>query len=120
MDTTPLFSDIPHPTHEEKTYDFKRRVKKRTRTSYPVRYYYIDFGLSYLFPPEVTAPPFPIVIGGDKSVPEYEDPSILRDPFKIDIYCLGNIIRVEFMDVSIFIYKPLQALTSLNETVEDS
>ena len=100
MDPTPLFSEIPHPIRRYKSYDFTHQVKQHTRTSHPTRYFYIDFGLAYLFSPGEDVPRVPLAVGGDKTAPEYKDPDALRDPYKLDVYCLGNIIREHFMDVS--------------------
>ncbi len=99
MDPTPLLSESPHPAEPERSYDFKRKVKQRTRTEYPTQYYIIDFGLSRKFSPgdELVAP---VSYGGDKSVPEYKDPSrSVSNPFAIDVYCLGNLVREWFVDV---------------------
>lgn len=99
MDPAPLYSDIPHPIHSEMSYDFKRKVRQYTRTDHPTRYYYIDFGLSVKFAPgEETVSP--INIGGDRSVPEFENESGMYNPFQADIYTLGNLIREDFMKVS--------------------
>ncbi|KAM5533182.1 hypothetical protein V8D89_013138 [Ganoderma adspersum] len=100
MDPVPVFSNIPHPTHSYKSYDFKRSISTRTRTSHPTKYFYIDFGLSWRLPSEDPSPRIGVDIGGDKSVPEYKDPQGLHDPYKIDVYCLGNILREYFMDRS--------------------
>ena len=100
MDPKPLFSEQPHPIDLSKSYDFKRRVKQYTRTGHPTTYYYIDFGLSYRFSSEEPNPLVPVAFGGDKSVPEYMDPSTPKDPYKIDVYCLGNLIREDLMGVS--------------------
>ncbi|TBU31672.1 kinase-like domain-containing protein [Dichomitus squalens] len=101
MDTVPLLSEIPHPTywHSDKSYDFKRSIKTRTRTSYPPRYYYIDFGLSYELSPEEPSPRLRVALGGDKSAPEYKNRDAPLDPYKLDIYCLGNLIREHFINV---------------------
>ena len=99
MESTPLLSEIPHPIDLGRSYDFKRTIKPRTRTAYPTRYHIIDFGLSRKFSPgdELIAP---FSHGGDKSVPEYKDPSrTVGNPFAIDVYCLGNMIREWFIDV---------------------
>lgn len=99
MDPIPLLSEIPHPIRRERSYDYKRKVKQRTRTEYPTRYYIIDFGLSRKFSPgdELIAP---VSRGGDKSVPEYKDPSrTVSNPFAIDVYCLGNLIQEWFVAV---------------------
>ncbi|TFK92728.1 hypothetical protein K466DRAFT_480092 [Polyporus arcularius HHB13444] len=100
MDPVPLLSEIPHPNFPKRSYDFKRKVKQRTRTERPTKYYIIDFGLSRTFSPgeDLVAP---VSYGGDKSVPEYKDPSRAEsNPFAIDVYCLGNTMRKWFVDKS--------------------
>ncbi len=99
MHPFPLLSDIPHPTHPRRSYDFRRKVKHSTRTERPTRYYIIDFGLSRSFSPgqRLIAP---TNIGGDRTVPEYLDPSGLSNPFPIDVYHLGNMIKTHFVRVS--------------------
>ena len=99
MDPTPLFSEIPHPTTPDRCYDFKHKVKRYTRTERPTRYHYIDFGLSIKFSPGQDTN-CQIVYGGDRSAPEYNNPSGLYNPFYLDIYTLANMIREEFIDVS--------------------
>lgn len=122
MEPTPLISHIPHPTHYTKSYDFKHYIRKRTRTSFPTRYFYIDFGLSYRLSPENLSPRIHVAIGGDKTIPEYKDPHSLHDPYKIDVYCLGNIIQEHFMDVSLFrsLYRPGVSLTVSTAVTEDA
>ena len=98
MEPIPLLSDVPHPTHPHRSYDFQRKVKQSTRTKRPTKYYIIDFGLSRQFSPgeELIAP---LNIGGDRSVPEYQDPSRMHNPFPIDVYHLGNMIKTRYMKV---------------------
>ncbi|KAF5378260.1 hypothetical protein D9615_008795 [Tricholomella constricta] len=56
----------------------------------PIKYYFIDFGLSKWFYPKANIV-FSGVYGQDRTVPEHklEEP---HDPFKVDIYQLGNVI----------------------------
>ncbi len=98
MDPTPLFSDMPHPAYPKKSYDFKKKVTGYTRTERPTKYYIIDFGLSRKFSPG-DAFIAPTSFGGDRSVPEYQDPSGLSNPFPIDVYSFGNLIREDFLEV---------------------
>ncbi|KAI1795563.1 kinase-like domain-containing protein, partial [Ganoderma leucocontextum] len=100
MDPAPLFSESPHPVRPHRSYDFKRRVTQLTRTSHPTKYYYIDFGLSILCRPPDASPLIHVSFGGDKTVPEYEEPAVLRDPYKIDVYCLGNLLQNQFLGKS--------------------
>ncbi|TFK92735.1 hypothetical protein K466DRAFT_581647 [Polyporus arcularius HHB13444] len=109
MDPMPLISEVPHPVWEHRRFvDPERRIKRRIRTDHPVRYYIIDFGLSRRFSP---GEPHiaPIVFGGDKSVPEYKNAPGDCDPFKVDIYHLGNMIREDFMQecLSLDFMRPL-------------
>ena len=98
MEPIPLLSDVPHPTHPHRSYDFQRKVKQSTRTKRPTKYYIIDFGLSRQFSPgeELIAS---LNIGGDRSVPEYQDPSRMHNPFPIDVYHLGNMIKTRYTKV---------------------
>ncbi|KAI0709576.1 kinase-like domain-containing protein [Cerioporus squamosus] len=100
MDPMPLLSEVPHPVWKNRSYiDPERKLKRYIRTDHPVRYYIIDFGLSTKFSagePHIA----PIVFGGDRSVPEYKDAPGDCDPFKVDIYHLGNMIREDFMQES--------------------
>lgn len=101
MDPVPLHSEITHPNHPKRSYDFKRKVKLHTRTECPTKYYIIDFGLSRTFSPgeELVAP---VSKGGDRSVPEYKDPTrAVSNPFAIDVYCLGSMIRRGLLNVCI-------------------
>ena len=101
MDPENLFRPLPHPVNHNRSYDFKTKTRQFTRTGHPTRYYYIDFGLSHLFSTQ-SSPRVHVTIGGDKSVPEYAEPLTPRDPYKIDVYCLGNLIREDLMAVSGF------------------
>ena len=99
MDPHELFRPLPHPVDHNRSYDFKGKTKRFIRTGHPTRYYYIDFGLSHHFAQQHT-PRVHVMFGGDKSVPEYRDPLTPKDPYKIDVYCLGNLIYEDLMEVS--------------------
>ncbi|TFY58118.1 hypothetical protein EVG20_g8277 [Dentipellis fragilis] len=66
----------------------------------PVKYYFIDYGLSTQHKPGEIPLEFP-VHGADKTVPENQDQSnnfeSRCNPFPTDIYTLGNLIRRYFM-----------------------
>ncbi|KAI0769063.1 hypothetical protein BD413DRAFT_88151 [Trametes elegans] len=93
-DPRPMFPEMYHPRVRYRSRDWKRSVKYFTRTVRPVRYHYIDFGLSRKFNPEDGPPRAVAIRGGDKTVPEFQhwDGEPL-DPFPTDIYYLGNMIR---------------------------
>ncbi len=98
LDLTPLYSVTPHPIRG-RSYDFKRRVRRFSRTEHPVKYYYVDFGISCRYAPDDASPLEDIIVGGDKSVPEFEDTNEPQNPFWTDIYYLGNLIRTGFLEV---------------------
>ena len=99
MDARPLYPKGYHPVQQDFTPDSSYPVTPLSRAHNPVRYYYIDFGLSIKFSPgqDTTCQ---IVYGGDRSAPEYNNPSGLYSPFYLDIYTLANMIREEFSAVS--------------------
>lgn len=79
----------------------------------PIEYFFIDFGVSYQYPLGLTDILDTGRYGQDRSVPELSD-TVLYDPFKLDIYQLGNVIinvvnvRSDFVRiVSIILNPPL-------------
>ena len=93
-DPRPIYPDMYHPQERRRRRDFTGEAKHSTRTHHPVRYYYIDFGLSRKYNPEDGPPREHPIAGGDKSVPEFKGwKGELLDPFPTDIYYLGNMLR---------------------------
>ncbi|KAJ7088773.1 kinase-like domain-containing protein [Mycena belliarum] len=100
MDAAPIFTVPFHPVKPRMKRDFSGRSSPLSRTQHPVRYYLTDFGLSVKYGSE-DRPPLEIPVNGaDKSVPEFqsaEPPA--GDPFPVDVYYLGNLIRMDFTEV---------------------
>ncbi|KAH8826701.1 kinase-like domain-containing protein [Flagelloscypha sp. PMI_526] len=103
-DALKLFNEPWHPRDLKRTRNgFKPSVLKHvTRTECPVRYYFIDFGLSLKFDPEDADPSALPILGIDKTPPEFKTLDKPCNPFQTDVYCLGNIIRENFLDGSNF------------------
>lgn len=104
-DPLPLYESPPHPYAVNKTRDFLGNTKVRyTRTQKPTKYYLVDFGLSRRYNlddgPPLELPPW----GGDNSVPEFIAANTPCNPFPVDVYCMGNIIRQYFFKVRSFSY----------------
>lgn len=102
MDSSPLYSQPVHPINEDKTRDFSAnsRPRPRTQCQHPVKYYIIDLGHARHYDPDNGPPHESPVYGGDLSVPEFlTHPEEPCDPFAVDIYRLGNLIRENFTDV---------------------
>jgi hypothetical protein len=98
FDPSEMYPQGFHPTQMDRSRDFKGRAKRYTRTQRPPRYYLIDFGLSrrYSSRQAFDAP----LRGGDKSAPEHQNRAPCN-PFYTDIYYLGNLVRREFIQVSL-------------------
>ncbi len=77
-----------------------------------IKYYFTDFGLSTRF--EDPNQPH-LVVGGiaaNGDVPELSN-VIPYDPFRVDIFTLGNVFKTEFLKVSISSEPPSTSLTDL-------
>ena len=101
MDATGMFPHGFHPVVTESLPNVRTlaRPKLRAGAVPPVKYYFIDFGISVQFPPNA---PHRQVLGVDcvdKEVPEL---SLTHpyDPFKVDIFLIGNMLRRKIHDVS--------------------
>ncbi|KAF6754147.1 other/AgaK1 protein kinase [Ephemerocybe angulata] len=70
---------------------------KRTRTETWPKYYIIDFGFSKMFQDQEHPLDVP-KYASDLTVPEFINPDIPCDPFPIDVYTFGNLIRMDFID----------------------
>ncbi|KAG6855503.1 hypothetical protein H0H87_001938 [Tephrocybe sp. NHM501043] len=90
-----------HPTEPYKRRDFLGwSYRSASRTSKPVNHYILDFDLSVIYQDEMVRlkqPPW----GGDRTVPEHLIPNAPPcDPFLVDVYCIGNIVRESFVEGS--------------------
>lgn len=99
MDADALYPQGFHPVLQSRVRDFSRRAWPFSRASAPspVRYYFADFGISVRIPPGKT-PQVLGHIGADREVPELSD-TIPYDPFKVDIFILGNVLRKHIHNV---------------------
>ncbi|TBU48088.1 kinase-like domain-containing protein [Dichomitus squalens] len=93
MDPRPLFPQLFHFARPSETQDMRGTARYYTRTRYPVKYYFIDFGLSRKFDPAAGPPRSRPIWGGDRSVPEFHRSLGPCDPFPTDIYYIGNVVR---------------------------
>jgi len=98
MEGKDLYPQGYHPVVNSMKRDYTGKAKHFTRTQRPPRYYLIDFGLSRRYNPQ-DGPPLELpILGGDKSVPEFQkDRGTPYNPFPSDVYYLGNMIREDFL-----------------------
>ena len=100
FDPQPMYPQMFHPRTPKKSLDYRGSSKHSTRTACPVRYYFIDFGLSRRYNPEDGPPREHPIRGADKSAPEFKNwNGELLDPFPTDIYYVGNMIKESIMQV---------------------
>ncbi|KAF8521585.1 kinase-like domain-containing protein [Hysterangium stoloniferum] len=100
MDARELYPEGFHPLRPHLNPSHTQTAKHYTRTERPPKYYLTDFGLSHVYDPK-DGPRMAVPIhGGDNSVPEYQGEGYFEesDPFPVDIYTLGNMIKTKFLD----------------------
>lgn len=103
MDGQPLYPDGFHPVVTSRKRDYTGRAKHFTRTQRAPKYYLIDFGLSRRYPPDDHSPVAAPIMGGDKTVPEFQNYNGGSfDPFPTDVYYIGNMVREDFIMVCVF------------------
>ncbi len=104
MDASEMYPEgwhLSHPDHAVGGSSYAEGIMARhfTRTERPPKYFFIDFGISRKYEASDTAPIDDIIRGGDKSPPEFRNPTGRCNPFPTDVYYLGNTIRTYFLNV---------------------
>ena len=104
MEGSALFPDGHHAVLKESSPDLSGDARYITRlaAAKPVKYYFIDFGISTRIPPGSSRRVLGID-GIDQEVPELSM-EIPYDPFKVDVFILGNVFKTYLRDVRSFIY----------------
>lgn len=111
-----MFPESWHPVAEHKARDFNGKAPHFTRTERPPKYYIIDFGNACVYDPQNPSP----IEGrttedGDTAILGTQHSDDPRDPFPSDVYSLGNVIREDFLKVSVqFILDVWCILTKFN------
>lgn len=99
MDSAGMFPDGFHPVLSGFLPDLSGPSWPIPRSSTAgVKYYFTDFGISVDFPPHTHER---LAVGGDgldQEPPELHE-DYPYDPFKLDIFIIGNLIRRRFLDV---------------------
>ncbi|KAH7107368.1 hypothetical protein BKA62DRAFT_740279 [Auriculariales sp. MPI-PUGE-AT-0066] len=97
MDASQLIPDGWNPWMVNSTYPDKsdgpvRKIRALSRSKVDVQYFYIDFGLSVKFPDAQPRGTMTGTGGLNRNVPELSD-IIPYDPFPVDIYMFGDMLR---------------------------
>lgn len=100
MDADRMFPRGFHPVKDLLLHDVLTPAPVIPRRDVGVRYYFVDYGISSYFP---TGAEPRLVLGRDgrdQDVPELSD-EVPYDPFKVDIFTIGNVLRLELCNVSL-------------------
>ena len=101
-----------HPIKLNHTPDWSGFAKHTSRTVAKVKYYFIDFGISVHVPEDLRPKLVTGFLGRDRDPPELSR-TVPYDPFKLDIFIIGNMLKREFQKVrSVFWSKPHSQLTT--------
>ncbi|KAH8976706.1 hypothetical protein EDB92DRAFT_1925710 [Lactarius akahatsu] len=97
MDASQMFPCGFHPVRDSfLPHDLSTPAPMIHRVNVEVKYYFVDYGISSYFP-EGTERQLVIGLAGrDRDVPELSD-EVPYDPFKVDIFTIGNVLRREFV-----------------------
>ncbi|KAJ7091394.1 kinase-like domain-containing protein [Mycena belliarum] len=102
------------------TRDGVNPIRHIARSSVPeIRYFFIDFGLSVWYrsgEPRLAEGR----VGQDKTVPEWKQESVIYDPFKLDIYQLGNTILQNLLEARLTLCLILHPLTTIMTSIDPS
>ena len=103
MDATFLYPFGFHPYLQTMTPDIRREAKSlRRRDVGPIKYYFIDFGISSKFDESNTNRLVSGRDGLDQQVPELRLQNTY-DPFPLDVFILGNVYNNLFLGVRVHI-----------------
>ncbi|KAJ7162139.1 kinase-like domain-containing protein, partial [Mycena filopes] len=120
MDASPILRDDPHPWKRFKTRDYKPILPARSRTKHPIKYYWIDFDVSGEYDPSQGPPLTDPGYGGNRNVPEWAHLEEQCNPFAVDVWCLGDLLRGQFINGN-QVYPPhkVSGLEFMKELVAD-
>ena len=102
MDGTSMYPLGFHPVLDNALHDVSTPAPVIPRSMVGVKYYFIDYGISSYFPPGSQEGLVLGTDGRDQDVPELSD-DVPYDPFKVDIFSIGNVFRQSFRDVCLFL-----------------
>lgn len=99
MDGTPLYPHGHHPVRTSSTVDGIYNAHPLSRIDHPVRYYFIDFGISTRFALGEST----MVVGAkgrEKELPELSR-TVKYNALQADIFILGNLYKHNLLEVRV-------------------
>lgn len=102
IDPEPIYPSGFHPVSRTRLPDLSGFATNLSRTEVTLKYYYIDFGISVYIPPKSTQESRLVVgeDGRDQDPPELSV-DVPYDPFKLDVFIIGNMFHNEFVQVNV-------------------
>ena len=100
LDADAMYPEGFHPVAMHTAADYSGRAKHTSRSSAGAKYYYVDFGISVYIPEAVSPKLVTGTLGRDQDPPEFKDDKPY-DPFKLDIFIIGNMFAQEFYEVGV-------------------
>lgn len=97
MDASQMFPQGFHPVKDVFLPDARTPARPFPRSRVPIKYYYVDYGLSVYIPPDIHPKLVLGDFGRDQDVPELSL-TVPYDPFKVDIFIIGNMLKRIFHD----------------------
>lgn len=110
MDAHHMFPLGFHPVKDLLLHNIVTPAPIIPRRDAGVKYYFVDYGISAYFPAGSQSHLVLGVDGRDQDVPELSD-TVPYDPFKVDVYTIGNVLRGEFCNVGFHLFSPNRGLT---------
>jgi len=98
LDATHMYPLGFHPVEDILLNDFTTLAPRIPRFEAGVKYYFVDYGISSYFPAGSQRELVLGIAGRDQDVPELSN-NVPYDPFKVDIFTVGNVLRDEFQTV---------------------
>ena len=102
MDADTMYPDGYHPIALEFTRDYSALAEYQSRAAAGAKYYYVDFGISVHIPNGLEDRLVLGTFGRDRDPPELSNVNPY-DPFKLDIFIIGNMLKREFHDVGVLL-----------------
>lgn len=116
MDASQMFPQGFHPVKDVFLPDARTPARPFPRSRVPIKYYYVDYGLSVYIPPDIHPKLVLGDFGRDQDVPELSL-TVPYDPFKVDIFIIGNMLKRIFHDVSRYHQEEDHSVTILKHLV---
>lgn len=112
MDASALYPLGFHPVYPHKLRDGTAGPLPLPRAAAKIKYYFVDFGISSLISKDSSNKLVVGNFGRDREVPELSV-STPYDPFKVDVFILGNLFDRGFVEVRGSLNQRRNALTML-------